>query len=168
MKNIVLTGFMGAGKSVVGRRLAKRLGLKVIDTDDVIEEDSGMKISDIFTRFGEAHFRELESEAVRKVSSLENHVIITGGGVVLKAENIENLRKKGKVVYLRASPEVIYKRVKDKTHRPLLQVPDSLEKIRELLENRAQFYASCDIELDTTNLSVEEVVSEIMKRTTPF
>jgi shikimate kinase len=164
MKNIVLTGFMGAGKSVVGRKLAERRDMKVVDTDDVIEKESGMEISEIFGRFGEAHFRELESEAVRKVSTLTDHVIITGGGVVLKSDNISNLRKNGAIVYLRASPEALYNRVKDETHRPLLQVADSLGRIKELLQYRAQFYADNDIEIDTTNLSVDEVVEEIIKK----
>ena len=164
MKNIVLTGFMGAGKSSVGNRLAEKLGLEVIDTDDVIEEKSGMKISEIFSGFGEARFRELESEAVRRVSKLKSHVIITGGGVVLNPENITALRKNGIIVYLHASPETIYQRVKNETHRPLLQVPDPLAKIRELLESRSQNYANNDIEVDTTNLSVDEVVGEIINR----
>ncbi|HDH28329.1 MAG TPA: shikimate kinase [Euryarchaeota archaeon] len=164
MKNIVLTGFMGAGKSSVGKRLAEHLGLSVVDTDEVIEEDSGMKISEIFSRFGEPRFRELESEAVKRVSKLTDHVIVTGGGVVLKAVNIENLRKKGIIIYLHAAPETIYNRVKDETHRPLLQVADPLAKIRELLESRSQFYANNDIEVDTTNLSVDEVVEEIIQK----
>jgi shikimate kinase len=164
MKNIVLTGFMGAGKSVVGRNLAKRRDMNVVDTDDVIEKESKMEISEIFSRFGEAHFRELESAAVRKVSTLKDHVIITGGGVVLKAENIENLRKNGAIIYLRASPEALYNRVKDETHRPLLQVTDPLERIRELLKYRARLYANNDLEIDTSNLSVEEVIEEIENR----
>lgn len=164
MKNIVLTGFMGAGKSVVGRKLAERLGLGVVDTDDVIEEESGMEISEIFSRFGEARFRELESEAVQKVASLENSVIVTGGGVVLKAENIDTLREKGVIVYLHAAPETVYNRVKNETHRPLLQVEDPLKKIKELLDFRAPFYANNDIEIDTSNLSVDEVVEEIIRK----
>ena len=139
MKNIVLTGFMGAGKSVVGRKLADRLGLKVIDTDDVIEEDSGMIISDIFQGHGEQHFRELEKDAVKKVSEFDGHIIITGGGVVINSENIENLRKNGVIIYLHASPEMLYHRVKDQTHRPLLQVEDPLGKIKELLVIREPF-----------------------------
>jgi shikimate kinase len=162
MKNIVLTGFMGAGKSVVGRKLAERLEMNVVDTDAVIEEESGMNISEIFRRFGEAHFRELESEAVRKVSTLKDHVIITGGGVALNKDNIENLRKKGVIVHLHAEPEVIYKRVKDEIHRPLLQIEDPLKKIKELLEQRAPFYANSNIEVDTSKLSVDEVVEEIL------
>lgn len=168
MKNIVLTGFMGAGKSSVGRSLAKRLGLEVIDTDDVVEKDSEMKISDIFARFGESVFRGLERKAVEKISMLENHVIITGGGVVLNKDNILDLRRRGVIVYLHASPEVIYKRVKDDADRPLLQVKEPLKKIRELLEYRAPFYRDNDLEIDTTGLTVEKVASEIVKKVRPL
>jgi shikimate kinase len=167
MKNIVLTGFMGSGKSTVGKKLGEKLNLKVIDTDDVIEEDSGLKISDIFAQQGEKYFRELEKEAVRKVSALEDHVIITGGGVVLNKENMENLRKRGTIIYLHARPEVLHERVKDETHRPLLQVKDPLNRVRELLDYRARFYSDNDLEIDTSNLSVDEVVGEIVRKINP-
>jgi shikimate kinase len=163
MKNIVLTGFMGAGKTSVGKRLAERRGMGIVDTDDKIEEDSGMKISDIFSTFGEPYFRELEKKAVEEVSRLEGHVIVTGGGVVLNKENMRNLRKNGIIVYLHAEPEVIYERVKHETHRPLLQVEDPLKKIRELLEYRAPFYADNDITIDTSNMGIDEVVEEILR-----
>ncbi|MFQ5800722.1 MAG: shikimate kinase [Candidatus Hydrothermarchaeales archaeon] len=163
MKNIILTGFMGAGKSAVGKKLAERLSMEIIDTDDVIEQESGMKISDIFSQSGEPHFRKLEKIVVEEVSTFNNHVIITGGGVVVNKENIENLRKNGIIVYLHTTPEVIYERVKSETHRPLLQAKDPMKKIKELLDYRAQFYANNDIEVDTSNLSVDEVVEEIIK-----
>ncbi|MFQ5887516.1 MAG: shikimate kinase [Candidatus Hydrothermarchaeales archaeon] len=165
MKSIVLTGFMGAGKSVVGKELAKRLGWEVIDTDDVIEKDSGIIISDIFQGYGEPHFRELEKEAVKKVSKLKDHVIITGGGVVLKKENTENLRKNGVIVYLHATPQVLYVRVKDQTHRPLLQIADPMKTIRELLTYREPFYANHDMKIDTSDLEVDEVVDKILEKT---
>lgn len=163
MVNIVLTGFMGAGKSAVGRRLKEITGMKIVDTDDMIERDAGMVISEIFEKFGEPHFRELEKKAVAKASELENHIIVTGGGVVLKEENIKNLRKNGKVVYLYARPEVLYERIKDETHRPLLQVDDPPGKIGELLEYRAPFYANNDFVIDTTDMSVEEVAEEVVR-----
>lgn len=164
MKNIVLTGFMGAGKSSVGRKLADRLGMSVVDTDELIERSAGMKISEIFARYGEEHFRELEKKAVAEASKLENHVIITGGGVVLKEENMKNLRRNGIIVYLRARPEVIHSRIKHESHRPLLQVKEPIEKIKELLEHRAPYYANNDFMVDTSDLTVEEVVKEILKR----
>ncbi len=164
MKNIVLTGFMGAGKSSVGKKLSEMLGLAVVDTDDVIEKDSGMDIEEIFSRLGEVRFREMEKEAVKKVSSLKNHIIITGGGVVLDKENLRNLRKNGVIVFLHASPETIYNRVRNETHRPLLQVKNPLEKIVELLEYRESFYANNDLQIDTENLSITGVAEEIKKR----
>ncbi|MFH1773689.1 MAG: shikimate kinase [Methanobacteriota archaeon] len=164
MKNIVLTGFMGAGKSSVGRRLAEKLGMGVVDTDDLAERSAGMKISEIFAKHGEPHFRELEKKAVAEVSKLENHVIITGGGVVLNEENMKNLRKNGIIVYLHAKPEVLYERVKNEIHRPLLQVKEPMKKIKELLEFRAPFYADNDFMIDASELTVEEVVEEILKK----
>jgi shikimate kinase len=163
MKNIVLTGFMGAGKSSVGKKLAEKLDLNVIDTDEVVERDSGQKISDIFKKQGEAFFRALERQAVERVSHLENTVIITGGGVVLDKNNIKNLRRRGVIVYLHATPEVLHRRVKSETHRPLLQVENPRQKIKEMLKLRAPYYGDNDITIDTTNKSVEEVVNEILK-----
>jgi len=164
MKNIVLTGFMGAGKSSVGRKLAEKLEMGVVDTDDIIEKNAGMKISQIFEKFGEPHFRELEKKAVAEASKLENHVIITGGGVVLKEENMKNLRKNGIIVYLHAKPEVLHSRIKHESHRPLLQVKEPIKKIKELLEYRAPFYANNDFMIDASELTVEEVVEEILKK----
>lgn len=164
MENIVLTGFMGAGKSAVGRALAKKTGMKLVDTDELVEKKTGMKIADIFKKFGEEHFRALEKQVVEKVSELENHVIVTGGGVVLKKENMENLRRKGVIVYLHAKPDAIYERVKHETHRPLLQVENPMKKIKEMLEHRAQFYANNDFMVDTSELTTEEAAEEILKK----
>ena len=163
MGNIVLTGFMGAGKTSVGKRLKELTGIEMVDTDDMIEEDASMPISEIFEKFGEPYFRELEKKAVAKASALENRIIVTGGGAVLKEENIKNLRKNGKIVYLHAPPEVLYKQAKDGTRRPLLQVDDMLKKIRELLEYRAPFYANNDFVIDTSNMSVDEVAKEVVR-----
>jgi shikimate kinase len=163
MKNIVLTGFMGAGKSSVGRALSEKTGMPVIDTDDEIEKRAEMAISDIFEKHGEPHFRDLEKDEVARVSDMEGHIIITGGGVVLKKENMDNLRKNGVIFYLHASPEAIYERIKDETHRPLLQVEDPLGKIKELLEYRAPFYADNDFTIDTSGLTVDEVAEEVLR-----
>jgi shikimate kinase len=164
MKNIVLTGFMGAGKSSVGRIPGEKLQMRVIDTDDMIEKDAGMSISDIFSKHDESHFRELEEKVVQQTSNLSGYIIITGGGAILNKENMENLRKKGVIIYLHTTPEIIYNRIKGKTHRPLLQVKNPLKKIKELLDFRAPFYANNDIEVKTSNLSVDEVVEEIIQK----
>ncbi|MBU2559320.1 shikimate kinase [archaeon] len=163
MANIVLTGFMGAGKSAVGRKLKELTGMEMVDTDDMIERDAGMAISEIFEKFGEGHFRELEKKAVEKASDLKDCIIVTGGGVVLKEENINNLRKNGKIIYLHAPAKVLYERIKDETHRPLLQVDDPLLKIKEMLLFRAPFYANNDFVIDTANMNVDEVADEVIK-----
>jgi shikimate kinase len=168
MKNIVLTGFMGSGKSAVGRGIAKRLSMSVVDTDELIEERMCVSINDIFAKHGESYFRELERSVVKMVSELENRVIITGGGVVLNKDNMTDLRRNGVIIYLHVTPEVAYERIKDETHRPLLNVDDPLGKIKELMEYRKSFYADNDIEVDTTGLGVHEVVDEVVKRVEPM
>jgi len=163
VSNIVLVGFMGTGKTSVGRRLAEKLKLSYIDTDDVIEQDNEMIIADIFRQHGEPYFRRLESDAVRKVSGLDNHVISTGGGVVIREENLEMLKRNGMVFSLAATPEEIWKRVGHEIHRPLLQAPQPLDRIRKMLAARAPFYARADCIIHTTGLSIEEVTDQIIE-----
>ncbi len=160
-KNLVLTGFMGAGKSTVGRRLAEKLKLRYVDTDAEIERRAKMSIPEIFEKHGEAYFRELERRVVEEVSELEGCVIVTGGGVVLNRENILNLRKKGIIVYLHAEPEVVYERLRGDSSRPLLRVENPLKRIRELMRERAPRYAEHDCSVDTSGLSVEQVVEKV-------
>ncbi len=169
MKNIVLTGFMGSGKSSVGEGLARKMGMmRIIDTDGLIEEKMCMSINNIFATQGEPFFRTLEKSVVKEVSGLENYIIVTGGGVVLDKDNITSLRSKGVIVYLHVSPEGSYERVKGETHRPLLKVTDPLGQIRELMENRKPFYDDNDIEVDTTGLTVEEVVDVVIRKVEPL
>jgi len=164
MKNIVLTGFMGAGKNVIGKKLAKELGLKFINTDDIIEKKEGITVSKIFEKFGEKHFRKLEKKVVKKIAQGKNQVISTGGGVVLNRENISNLRKNGVIICLWASAEMIRERTKKETHRPLLEGVNRERRIKELLDSRKPFYKkSADYIIDTSHLSVKEVVEKILK-----
>lgn len=164
MKNIVLTGFMGVGKNVIGKKLAKELGLKFVNTDDIIEKEEGITITQIFKKFGEKHFRELEKEVVKKVAQRKDQVISTGGGVVLDRENISNLKKNGVIIYLWASPEVIRERMKKETHRPLLEGVNREKRIEELLDYRKPFYKkSADYIVDTSHLTVEKIVEKILK-----
>ncbi|MEO5359015.1 MAG: shikimate kinase [Nitrospirota bacterium] len=162
MKNIVLTGFMGTGKTTIGKVLAKSLGRNLIDIDSEIEKDKGIKITEIFASMGEAKFRDMETEMVGKISTLSNVVISTGGGVVLRQENIEFLRKNGIVVNLTADPEIIYARLSGANDRPLLNVADPLAKIRELLDFRRPFYQNADIIIDTGDktpiIAAEEII----------
>ena len=161
--NIVLVGFMGTGKTSIGRRLSTQLRMRYVDTDDIIERDSGRSISDIFAEDGEPTFRELESEAVRKVSKLYNYVISTGGGVVLKEENMVELKRNGIIFCLTATAEEIYRRVQHQSHRPLLQTADPLMKISTMLEERHPYYAKADYTVETTGRSFGEVMAYIKR-----
>lgn len=161
--NIVLVGFMGTGKTSVGRRLASQLRMRYVDTDDVIEQESGRRIIDIFSEDGEPTFRLLESKVVHKVSKMRNQVISTGGGVVLKEANMKKLKQNGVVFCLTATAEEIYCRVGHQTHRPLLQTPDALARIRTMLAERHPYYAQADYMVKTTGRSFGEILAHIKK-----
>lgn len=161
--NIVLVGFMGTGKTSIGRRLSSQLRMRYVDTDDVVERDSGRRISDIFSDDGEPAFRELESKAVRKVSELHNHVISTGGGVVLKEANMIALKRNGIVFCLTATAKEIYRRVGHQTHRPLLQTSDPLAQIQSMLTERQPYYAEADHTISTTGRSFGEIITHIKR-----
>ncbi len=163
-KNIVLVGFMGTGKTTVGKSLAKKLGWEFIDTDDVIEKKVRMRIKTIFKEFGEPYFREVESKVAKEVGKLKNMVIATGGGIVLREENIKNLKNNGTLVCLSATPEVILKRVSKTKKRPLLSGEKSkvMEKLKNILNQRKESYEMADITIDTTFLSKKEVAEKIL------
>jgi shikimate kinase len=162
MKNIVLTGFMGSGKTAVGRILSERLNVEFVDMDDLIEKEQEMSIREIFSRFGEKRFRELEKEMAGRVSQEKNQVIATGGGVVLSSENMANLRKDGIIIWLVVSPEAVLKRTQSDGSRPLLQVNSPEKKIKELLEFREPFYAKADFKVETSDCSIDEVAGQIL------
>ena len=163
-KNIILTGFMGVGKTSVGTQLAKDLGFTFVDVDKLIEADQNLSITSIFSKFGEPHFREVEARIIGQVMMGEGQVVSTGGGAVIQDRNRGAFKKGGFVVCLTASPEVIYERVKHETHRPLLQTADPKAKIKELLDSRARFYAQADVCIDTSNKSVDDVIKAIKER----
>jgi shikimate kinase len=163
-KNIVLTGFMGAGKTAVGKEVSERLGMPLVEMDEEIEKKAGMRISEIFERFGEGRFRELESEECEKIGEMENMVISAGGGVVMRRENVRALKRNGIVVFLHASAEVFFERVRNESHRPLLEVEEPMKKVRELLELRLPAYRkTADFVIDTSNLSVMEVADKVVR-----
>ncbi|MBP3622204.1 MAG: shikimate dehydrogenase [Lachnospiraceae bacterium] len=161
--NIVLIGFMGSGKTTVGRYIESHYGYSFLDTDAYIEEKEGMSISDIFATKGEEYFRKLETEVLEELSlNLSNTVVSTGGGMPLKEGNARFLKKIGKVFYLKASSSSIYERVKDDTGRPLLQVKDPYAKVCEMLEIRNPIYETAsDFILDTDRREVETIASTI-------
>lgn len=161
--NIVLTGFMGTGKSKIGKRLAKKLGMSYLDTDELIGEREKDSISAIFKKKGEEYFRRLETKVVKEVALLDNYVISTGGGVVLRQENIRLLKKNAFIVCLFASPEVILKRTEGNDNRPLLEMNNQKKRIEELLAFRKPYYEKADFSVDTSALDSEGVVEEIVK-----
>ncbi len=160
--NVVLVGFMATGKSTVGPELASRLSFQVVDTDDLIEEKAGKPISDIFAQEGEEAFRDLESEVALEVSRRRGHVIITGGGIVLRERNMAALKEAGPVFCLSASPEEILKRTDGTNHRPLLQSEKPLKRIQDLLKTRQPFYARSDYTIDTTGMPIRKIVECIL------
>ena len=154
---------MGTGKTAVGKALSKRLKLKFLDLDSLIEEKEGLKITDIFSQKGEPYFRNAEKGIVKEISQRSGLVVGCGGGVVLDKDNLDNLKKTGKVICLTASPQVILKRTQGRKQRPLLNVEDPESKIEELLNLRAPLYAKADYQIDTSDLKIEEVIEEILK-----
>ncbi len=164
-KNIVLIGFMGSGKSSIGIRLSYRMRRSVEDTDKLIERKQGKKISEIFAHEGEEYFREMETRMLEElIDKRQYHIISVGGGTPVRVENRKLLKELGTVFYLKASPEVIYERVKNDTTRPLLQCENPLERIRSLMAEREEAYESCaDIILDTDHMTIEEILDEIEK-----
>ncbi len=163
-KNIYLVGFMGTGKTTVGQRLAERLKRPYLDLDQKIEAAAGRPIRKIFEDEGEAAFRRLEAEAVQGVSRLKNHVISTGGGVMLDEENVRSLKAFGTLVCLTARPEVILERtLPTRAARPLLAGDNPGERIQELLKLRAPAYARADLTIDTSERSVDAIVEQIIQ-----
>ena len=161
MGNIAIVGFMGTGKSVVASALAQKLNKSYVSTDELIVIKEDQNIHDIFKQKGEPYFRKIESDMVKQASEMENVVIDCGGGVVISEENVAHLKQKGSVICLTADPSLIYRRVKGHRHRPLLSAQDPEEAIRRLLKEREAFYARADASIDTTTLTVEEVVHKI-------
>jgi len=163
--NIFLVGPMGAGKSTIGRQLAKALHRKFYDSDKVIEQRTGVSISWIFEMEGEAGFRERETKAIEELTALENVVVATGGGAVLSAENRDFLRERGHVVYLSASCEQLYRRTARDKKRPLLQTGDRRKQIEQLLATRDPLYRDvADIVLKTGDQSIQHTVNEVIKQ----
>ncbi|MBU1007372.1 MAG: shikimate kinase [Candidatus Omnitrophica bacterium] len=163
MKNIVLVGFMGTGKTVVAKRLAGILGREFAELDAIIEKKEGMSVKDIFENKGEPYFRQAEKQIIGEVSKKDGLVISAGGGAIIDDENFNNLKKNSIIICLEASPDVILDRTKGNTCRPLLNVPDPKKRIEELLDERKTYYKRADHRVNTDNLTINQVVEEVKK-----
>jgi shikimate kinase len=160
--NIALIGFMGTGKSTVGRLIAEQLDFRFIDTDELIEARAGQSIAAIFAGAGEPAFRQLEKDVVAELSSRQHTVISTGGGLGANEANVASLKRHALVVCLWAAPEKIWDRVRNQTHRPLLKEADPMAKIRQLLAARERSYKLADVLLSTDVRSLKEVAQQVM------
>jgi shikimate kinase len=160
--NLALIGFMGTGKSSVGRLTAETMHFTFLDTDRVIEARAGKRITDIFTQDGEPAFRQWEKRIVGELAGRDRTVIATGGGLPADEANLASLKAHALVVCLWASPDAIWERVKDHAHRPLLNEPDPLARIRQLLAARERFYRQADVLVNTEMRSVREVALHVV------
>ena len=163
MRNIVLIGFMGTGKTVVGRRLANILGFRFVDIDTIIEERESKTIFEIFKDKGEPYFRKLETQIINEVAGIPDSVITTGGGAVIHPQNRELLQKEGWLVCLTATPEIIHDRTRKRRHRPLIQEGEPLKKIQSLMNERSKFYSGANLTIDTTPIKPDTIVKLILK-----
>lgn len=162
-ENIILTGFMGTGKSVVGKIIAKKTGLAFVDTDELIVDKAGKSISSIFEEDGEGAFRQIEAQVISEACKIKGRVISTGGGAVTIEDNLRIMKESGVLLALTASSDVIMKRIENEGHRPLLKDDNSKKKIEELIFSREPYYKKADIVIDTSNLSPNDVAEKIIK-----
>lgn len=163
---VALIGYMGTGKTIVGQIMAEKLDMNLIETDWLIEQDTGITIPEIFEKEGETGFREREIAAVKKIAGEKRSIIACGGGIVLNRINIDRLRENSVIVYLKASPKTIQKRVSGEAgQRPLLMVEDQLKTIRDMLKYREPFYQrAAEITVNTSRLNPDAVAGLIMEK----
>jgi len=162
--NIVLIGYRGTGKTVVGKRLAEVLNKRLVKMDELITEKAGMPIPEIVEKYGWDRFRDLESEIAEEVGKMDNCVVDAGGGVILRNVNVDNLRKRGVIIWLKSDVKTIIDRIKEDQGRPSLTGKRSFtEEVAEVLEQRRKRYEeAADYAIDTSRLTVDEVVDKII------
>jgi shikimate kinase len=160
-KNIILVGLMGAGKSTIGRNLARQLGKEFYDSDRVIEERTGVDIATIFEIEGEQGFRDREEQVINELCRMDNIVLATGGGSILREVNRKNMRKHGHVIYLRTTAEMLYSRIRYDKSRPLMQTKSPLGTLKNLLKDREPFYMEV---ADTVITTGKQKATAIVKR----
>ena len=163
--NIILVGMMGAGKTYIGKALKEKYpNMDFIDTDELIENSQNMKISEIFEKFGEAYFRDLETKVISNLMQNDNQIISLGGGVFEREENRTILNKNGYTIYLKADAKTLFNRIKNETHRPLLKQGFGVEKVSEILDKRELNYQKALIIIDTCEKSKYNIIEEVIKR----
>ncbi len=163
MKNIILVGFMGTGKTAVAKELACQMNRAYVSIDNCIEAREKKVIKDIFRDDGEPYFRKVEKEVVKEVTEKQDQIVDTGGGVVLDSDNMDNLRRGGVIICLWTEVQTVYDRTKRHGHRPLLNVENPTKKIKELLDYRRPFYEKADFHIDTSDFKISEIVDQIMR-----
>lgn len=163
VKSIVLVGMMGAGKSSVGRALERRTGLTRLDTDEMVAARFGMPISEIFEKHGEEKFRDAETQTLRNLAPDRAAIIVTGGGIILRSENVDLLKRLGAIVWLNGDETTLFERASRRNTRPLLQKDDPRAIFSELLRKRAPIYkTAADFEINTSNLTHDQVAETIL------
>ncbi len=165
MGNIFLIGFMGVGKTSVAEQLSRMTGRKNVDMDQMIAEQQKLSIPEIFAQYGEEYFRKLETNLLKELPLVDQGIISCGGGVVMKEHNVSEMKKKGTVILLTATPDTIYQRLKADEGRPLLKGRNHIEGISELMEVRRERYeAAADVVIATDYKAVEEICKEIINK----
>ena len=162
-RNIVLVGLMGAGKTSAGKLLSQKLSLSFADTDELIAEEEKLSIPEIFSQKGESAFRKTEQKVILKISKCSDKIISTGGGSFENEDNIKNLKQNGIIFYLKASPKVLFERVKNDDTRPLLKTEDPLKTLENLLKTREKNYMKADYIVDTDKINLADAVEFISK-----
>lgn len=162
--NIILIGMPGAGKTFIGGKLAKLLAhFSYIDIDEEIEKETGLEISEIFEQQGEKYFRELETKKIKEVSTKRNQIISIGGGAFQNPENIQSLKKNGLTFYLKAPLNELFRRIKDETHRPLIQETTAQETLKKLLKKREKNFLKAHFVIDTNKKQAYTILDDILK-----
>lgn len=165
--NLVLIGFMGAGKSTISDYLSMMFDMKLVEMDQEISDREGMSIPDIFATYGEEYFRRLETNLLKELQTEKNCIISCGGGAALREENVVEMRKNGKVVLLTASPQIIYERVKDSRDRPILEGNNNVEFIADLMEKRREKYeVAADVVVHTDGKTILQIAEELIRKLT--
>jgi shikimate kinase len=164
-RSIVLIGMMGAGKSAVGRCLKRRTGLALLDTDEIVSARFGMSIPEIFAKHGENKFREAEAKALRALAMPKQTIIVTGGGIILRQENVELLQRMGVIVWLDGNEDTLFARASRERNRPLLQIKNPKKTFSQIFDARRSLYADiADVRVDTSALTDEEIALAILSK----